>query len=175
MEDGYEMGRGSDGVTQPQNLWSLPVRLARGIHRLGFGVRRKPIVDPDDLLPSRRRQALLRLQGWHAQARDLVPATSLNANLEWILRPREDSNADVARFDEEMIGTVRWWVEDLAGKLVGVHDPEGFDEAATRRSVAGELRTAIDDFVLVFRRPARTKSSARRLAPIHASPESSIP
>jgi hypothetical protein len=146
----------------------------RAVKEMGCVVWREPISDFDDLLSSRRRQALRRLQGWHARARDLVPATSLNANLEWILRPRKDADAYAARFDGEMIATVELWLEDLAGKVIGVPDPEGFEEAATRRSVARELRMAIDDFVFVFHRHARRKSGARRLALIQASPEASI-
>lgn len=161
--------------TETPAIQSLPVRLTRALHGMGCVVWRPPTAEPQDLAPSRRQRALLRIQEWHAQARDLVPAPSLNANLEWILRQRKDAGAYSGRFDEKMIAMVELWLEDLAGKVLGVSDPENPEnlaETVNRRSVAGELRKAIEHFVLVFRPPARRKTGARRMTLVPDTPES---
>jgi hypothetical protein len=110
---------------------------------------------------SRKGLALALLRERYHEARELVPAQLLNANLEWILGKRKLSTRDAANLNRKMIGLVEVWLQDLAGEVDRTRPDESSggsecDAGAmsadrARRSVAQCLRDATESFVVASR------------------------
>jgi hypothetical protein len=107
-----------------------------------------------------KQDALSRLRQRYEDVRVFFSSAEPYANLEWILGAKRNLGHRPTEMDDKMVRLVALWLEDLAIEVGRILPPQldGEVDARTlssdnvRRSLAANLRTAADGFVLAFQR-----------------------